>query len=120
MSQQLLRELTEEQLKKNLPAFNVGDNVKVAVKIVEGGKERIQSYEGVIIRIKGSGIAQTITVRKVFRGIGVERIFPVHSPMLDSLTVTRKGLVRRAKLYYLRGLKDKATRIKEKRDTKAK
>ncbi|MEK7432306.1 MAG: 50S ribosomal protein L19 [Cyanobacteriota bacterium] len=113
MSQQLLRDVTAEQLKKDLPEISVGDTVKLAVKIVEGGKERIQNYEGVVIAKKGDGVSQTITVRKVFRGIGVERIFPVNSPMLDSIKVMRKSVVRRAKLYYLRGLTEKATRLKE-------
>jgi large subunit ribosomal protein L19 len=114
MSHQLIQELTSEQLKKELPEMHIGDTVKVSVKIVEGGKERIQAYEGVIIRMKGAGISKTVTVRKVFRGVGVERIFPIHSPMLDSIKVVRSGVVRRSKLYYLRGLRDKATRIKEK------
>jgi large subunit ribosomal protein L19 len=114
MSQQLIQELTNEQLKKDLPEIHIGDTVKVSVKIVEGGKERIQAYEGVVIRMKGAGISKTVTVRKVFRGVGVERIFPVHSPMLESIKVMRSGVVRRSKLYYLRGLRDKATRIKEK------
>jgi len=114
MSQQLIRDLTSGQLKKDLPEVNIGDTVKVSVKIVEGGKERIQAYEGVVIRMKGTGISKTVTVRKVFRGVGVERIFPINSPMLESIKVMRSGVVRRSKLYYLRGLRDKATRIKEK------
>jgi large subunit ribosomal protein L19 len=114
MSQQLIHELTKEQLKTDLPELNVGDTVKVSVKIVEGGKERIQAYEGFIIRIKGSGIGKTITVRKVFRGIGVERVFPIHSPMVESIKFIKSGVVRRAKLYYMRGLKEKATRLREK------
>lgn len=117
MSQQLLRELTGAQLKKDLPAINVGDTVKVAVKIVEGGKERIQNYEGVVIAKRGSGISESMTVRKVFKGVGVERIFPLHSPMLDSVKIVKQSIVRRSKLYYLRGLTEKATRLKE-RSTK--
>lgn len=113
MSQQLLREITEEQLNKNLPEMRIGDTVKVSVRIVEGGKERLQAYEGVIIRMRGTGISKTITVRKVFRGVGVERIFPINSPMLESVKVMRTGAVRRAKLYYLRGLQEKASRLKE-------
>lgn len=113
MSQQLLREITEEQLKKDLPDMRIGDTVKVSVRIVEGGKERLQAYEGVIIKMRGTGISKTITVRKVFRGVGVERIFPVNSPMLESVKVMRTGAVRRAKLYYLRGLQEKASRLKE-------
>lgn len=114
MSQQLLREITSEQLRKDMPEISVGDTVKVAVKIVEGGKERIQSYEGIVIKMSGSGISKTMTVRKVFKGIGVERIFPVNSPMLESVKVMRSSVVRRAKLYYLKGLSEKATRLKEK------
>ena len=113
MSQQLIRELTQEQLKKDLPEIQIGDTVRVSVKIVEGGKERLQAYEGVVIRMRSSGISKTITVRKVFRGVGVERIFPINSPMLDSVKVMRTGKVRRAKLYYLRGLNEKASRLKE-------
>ncbi len=113
MSQQLIQELTKEQIRTDIPDLKIGDTVKVAVKIVEGGKERIQAYEGVVIRLKGAGISKTVTVRKVFRGVGVERVFPVNSPMLDSIKVLKSGIVRRAKLYYLRGLRDKATRLKE-------
>lgn len=116
MSQQLIRELTEEQLKKDLPEIRIGDTVKVSVKIVEGGKERLQAYEGVVIRMRGAGISKTVTVRKVFRGVGVERIFPVNSPMLESVKVMRSGAVRRSKLYYLRGLQEKASRLKERSD----
>ncbi len=116
MSQQLLRELTQDQIKKDMPDLKIGDTVKVSVRIVEGGKERLQSYEGVVIRMRGAGISKTFTVRKVFRGIGVERIFPVNSPMLDSVKVIRSGIVRRAKLYYLRGLQEKASRLKERTD----
>jgi len=105
------------QLKENLPAINPGDTVKVFVKIVEGGKERIQGYEGVVIKRRGSGINATFTVRRVFQGIGVERTFLLHSPRLDRIEVLRRGVVRRAKLYYLRGLTGKATRIKEKSRT---
>ncbi|MNK73470.1 50S ribosomal protein L19 [compost metagenome] len=105
------------QLKENLPAINPGDTVKVFVKIVEGGKERIQGYEGVVIKRRGSGINATFTVRRVFQGIGVERTFLLHSPRLDRIEVLRRGVVRRAKLYYLRGLTGKATRIKEKART---
>lgn len=114
MSQQLLREIVAEQLRKDMPEINVGDTVKIAVKIVEGGKERIQNYEGIVIKLNGAGISKTMTVRKVFKGIGVERIFPVNSPMLESVKVMRSSVVRRAKLYYLKGLSEKATRLKEK------
>ena len=116
MSQQLLRELTQEQIKKDAPDLKIGDTVKISVRIVVGGKERLQAYEGVVIRMRGAGISKTVTVRKVFRGIGVERIFPVNSPMLESVKVIRSGIVRRAKLYYLRGLQEKASRLKERTD----
>lgn len=116
MSQQLLRELTQDQIKKDMPDLKIGDTVKISVRIVEGGKERLQSYEGVVIRMRGAGISKTFTVRKVFRGIGVERIFPFNSPMLESVKVIRSGIVRRAKLYYLRGLQEKASRLKERTD----
>jgi large subunit ribosomal protein L19 len=101
-----------EQLRTDLPDFRVGDTVKVHVKIVEGDKERIQSFEGVVIRKKAGGIRSTFTVRKISYGIGVERIFPTHSPRLDHIDVMSRGKVRRAKLFYLRGLKGKAARIK--------
>lgn len=101
-----------EQLRTDLPDFRVGDTVKVHVKIVEGDKERIQSFEGVVIRRKGGGIRSTFTVRKISYGIGVERIFPTHSPRLDRIDVISRGKVRRAKLFYLRGLKGKAARIR--------
>ena len=101
-----------EQLRTDLPDFRVGDTVKVHVKIVEGDKERIQPFEGVVIRRKGGGIRSTFTVRKISYGIGVERIFPTHSPRLEHIDVVSRGKVRRAKLTYLRGLKGKAARIK--------
>ncbi len=101
-----------EQLRTDLPDFRVGDTVKVHVKIVEGDKERIQTFEGVVIRKKGGGIRSTFTVRKISYGIGVERIFPTHSPRLEHIDVISRGKVRRAKLFYLRGLKGKAARIK--------
>ncbi|NWF93408.1 MAG: 50S ribosomal protein L19 [Syntrophaceae bacterium] len=106
-------ELVErEQLRTDLQSFNVGDTVKVHVRIVEGEKERIQPFEGVVIRKKGGGIRSTFTVRKVSYGIGVERIFPMHSPRIDRIDVISRGKVRRAKLFYLRNLKGKAARIK--------
>ena len=101
-----------EQLRTDLPDFKVGDTVKVHVKIIEGDKERIQPFEGVVIRKKGGGIRSTFTVRKISYGIGVERIFPTHSPRLEHIDVVSRGMVRRAKLFYLRGLKGKAARIK--------
>lgn len=99
---------------KELPELNPGDTVKVFVRIVEGNKERVQAFEGVIIKKRGSGVNKTITVRRVFQGIGVERVFPVYSPRIENIKVLRNGHVRRAKLYYLRERTGKATRIKEK------
>ncbi|MBM3269299.1 MAG: 50S ribosomal protein L19 [Candidatus Sericytochromatia bacterium] len=113
-ARQIIEDIEQAHIKSNLPAIAPGDTVKVFAKIVEGGKERIQAYEGVVIKRRGSGINDTITVRRVFQGVGVERTFPVHSPRIDRIEVLRKGDVRRAKLYYLRGLQGKAARIKEK------
>lgn len=107
------------QLRDNIPAFEAGDNVKVHVRIKEGNKERIQVFEGVVIAKKHGGSRETITVRKVSFGVGVERIFPLHGTVIDHIDVTRRGKVRRAKLYYLRDLRGKAARIKEK-DTRNK
>lgn len=109
----LIQEITKEQLKEDLPAFRPGDTVKVHVKVVEGSRERIQVFEGVVIKRRGAGISETFTVRKMSYGIGVERTFPVHSPKIAKLEVARRGKVRRAKLYYLRNLRGKAARIKE-------
>lgn len=104
-------------LRDDLPDFRPGDNVKVNVRVVEGGRERIQTFEGVVISRDGGGLSETFTVRKVSFSIGVERIFPLHAPIIQSIEVTRRGKVRRAKLYYLRDrVGSKATRIKEKRD----
>ena len=100
-------------MKKDLPIIRIGDSVKVGVKIVEGNKERVQFYEGTVIAKKNSSVNTTLTVRKVLQGIGVERIFLLHSPKIDSITVLRSSKVRRAKLYYLRGLKGKASRLKQ-------
>lgn len=111
---QILQEVEAPHLKKNLPQMDVGDTVKVFFKIKEGNKERTQGYEGVIIKKAGSGINHTITVRRVFQGVGIERVFPVHSPRVEKVNVQRRGHVRRAKLYYLRERAGKATRIKEK------
>jgi large subunit ribosomal protein L19 len=110
----LIQELETPLMKTKLPDIQVGDSVKVFVKIKEGGKERTQGYEGVIVKRRGEGISQTITVRRVFQGIGIERAFMVHSPRIEKITVQRRGNVRRAKLYYLRKRAGKATRIKEK------
>jgi len=114
-AQELIRSIEQEFIKTDLPVINVGDNVRVNVKIVEGGKERLQAFEGTVIARRGVGINQNITVRRVFQGIGVERIFLLHSPRIESLKVTRRGVVRRAKLYYLRDRVGKATRVKEKK-----
>ncbi|MGW8268675.1 MAG: 50S ribosomal protein L19 [Longimicrobiales bacterium] len=111
----LLRELTEEQLRQDLPQFAPGDTVRVLYRVREGEKERIQAFEGVCISRRGSGISESFTVRKISSGIGVERIFPTHAPTVEGVGVVRRGRVRRAKLYYLRGLRGKAARIQEKR-----
>lgn len=110
----IIKEIEAPLIKSNLPKFDVGDTVKVFVKIIEGGKERTQGYEAVIIKHSGHGVAETVTVRRVFQGIGIERVFLVHSPRVEKITVQRRGHVRRAKLYYLRNRTGKATRIKEK------
>ena len=107
--------LEKEQLKKDLPEFAPGDTVRVHAKIVEGNRERIQIFEGVVIGRQGSGIREMFTVRRISYGVGVERMFPVHSPRVDKIEVVRHGAVRRAKLYYLRKLTGKAARIKEKK-----
>ena len=112
----LLHEFEESQLKKQLPEIYVGDTVKVGVKITEGNKERVQPYEGVVISKRHGGLNQTITVRRIFQGIGVERIFMLHSPQVASLKVERRGKVRRAKLFYLRDRVGKATRVKQRFD----
>lgn len=106
--------MIEEGYKKEVPPFNVGDTVKVYTKVVEGDKERLQPFEGVVIARKGGGIRETFMVRKVSFGVGVERIFPLHSPSMERIEVKRRGSVRRAKLYYLRQKKGKAAKIKEK------
>ncbi len=113
MNQTVLQEITQSQLKTDLPDFRPGDTVRVHVVVREGGKERIQIFEGVVIARRGGGISDTITVRKVSYGVGVERTFPVHSPSVAKIEVVRKGKVRRAKLYYLRNLSGKAARLKE-------
>ena len=102
-------------LRDDIPDFRSGDTVKVHVRVVEGGRERIQIFEGAVIARDGGGLSETFTVRKISFGIGVERVFPVHAPIIQQIEVTRRGLVRRAKLYYLRGRVGKAARIKEKR-----
>ena len=112
----LIEEFENEQLKKELPEIYVGDTVKVGVKITEGNKERVQPYEGVVIAKRHGGINQTITVRRIFQGIGVERVFMLHSPQVATLKVERRGKVRRAKLFYLRDRVGKATRVKQRFD----
>ncbi|GAV23671.1 50S ribosomal protein L19 [Carboxydothermus pertinax] len=111
----LLKSLEEEQLRTDLPEFRPGDTVKVYFKVIEGNRERIQPYEGVVIRKRGSGLSATFTVRRVSYGVGVERTFPLHSPRIEKIEVTRRGKVRRARLYYLRKLTGKAARIAERR-----
>ena len=112
----LIKEFENEQLKKELPEIYVGDTVKVGVKITEGNKERVQPYEGVVIAKRHGGLNQTITVRRIFQGIGVERVFMLHRPQGVSLKVERRGKVRRAKLFYLRDRVGKATRVKQRFD----
>lgn len=111
----VLQEVVKDQLRDDLPDFAPGDTLRVLVRVREGDKERIQAFEGTCIARRGGGVGETFTVRKVSGGIGVERIFPFHSPMIKGIEVLRRGQVRRAKLYYLRGLKGKAARIREKR-----
>jgi large subunit ribosomal protein L19 len=112
-TQETINNIEKNFLKKNLPILQIGDSVKIGVKIIEGNKERVQFYQGTIIAKKNSSINTTITVRKTLQGIGVERVFLVHSPKLDSIIVLRSSKVRRSKLYYLRNLKGKATRLKQ-------
>jgi len=111
----LIKEVEKKVIKEGLPDFSPGDSVKVHVKVVEGGRERTQAFEGVVIRRQGSGARETFTVRRVTFGIGVERIFPVNSPSISKIEVVKRGKVRRAKLYYLRKRRGKAARIKERR-----
>ena len=115
-SYDLINDFEDSQLKKEIPEIYVGDTVKVGVKITEGNKERVQPYEGVVIAKRHGGLNQTITVRRIFQGIGVERIFMLHSPQVASLKVERRGKVRRAKLFYLRDRVGKATRVKQRFD----
>ena len=110
----LIKELESQQMKAEKPVANVGDTVRVQVKVVEGSRERLQACEGVVIARRNGSVRETFTVRRTSYGIGVERTFPLHSPRVDSITVVRRGKVRRAKLYYLRGLSGKAAKVKEK------
>jgi ribosomal protein L19 len=111
----IIEVLEKEQLRSDIPQFAPGDTVRVHARIVEGTRERIQVFEGVVIARQGTGVRETFTVRRIASGVGVERLFPVHSPRIAKIEVTRRGIVRRAKLYYLRGLTGKAARIREKR-----
>ena len=115
MSQQLINAVTKNYMKNDVPEFRAGDTVRVHVRIKEGEKERIQIFEGLVIYLLGGGISATFTVRKISSGVGVEKIFPVHSPMIAKIEVVRLGKVRRAKLSYIRSLSAKAARIKERR-----
>lgn len=115
MSQQLINQITSEYMKNDVPEFRPGDTVKVHVKIIEGDHQRIQIFEGLVIKRRGSGISETFTVRKNSNGVGVERTFPIHAPIVAKIEVVRMGKVRRAKLNYIRGLSAKAARIKERR-----
>ncbi len=111
-----LQRIESEYLRSDIPEFRPGDTVKVHVKVAEGDKERIQVFQGVVIARRGGGSRETFTVRKISGGVGVERVFPLHAPVLDKIEVVRRGRVRRAKLYYLRDLRGKAARIEERRD----
>ena len=111
----LIAKITESQLRNDIPDFRAGDSIRVHARIVEGSRERIQIFEGVVIKRRGEGISETYTVRKISNGIGVERTFPLHTPRVDKIEVTRHGRVRRAKLYYLRALHGKAARIPDRR-----
>ena len=113
MNLELVNEITKEQMRDDIPDLRPGQTVRVDVKIKEGDKSRIQAYEGIVIKIQGSGIGKTFTVRKISSGVGVERTFPVHSPIIDKITIVRKGKVRRAKLFYLRSRSGKSAKIKE-------
>ena len=110
---EIIRSIEEAQLRKDVPSFHVGDTVKVQVKVVEGTRERLQAFEGVVIARRNGSCRETFTVRRTSYGVGVERTFPLHSPRVDSITVTRHGKVRRAKLYYLRERSGKAAKVKE-------
>ncbi len=120
MSQALMAKVAAKYLRKEVPSYRPGDTLRVHVKIREGDKERLQAFEGVLIAENRTGVSSTITVRKISFGHGVERIFPVHAPVVDHIEIIRTGKVRRAKLYYLRGLKGKAARLKERETPAAK
>jgi large subunit ribosomal protein L19 len=112
----VLNELVSDTLRSDVPAFRAGDTIKVHVKVVEGSRSRVQVFQGVVIRIHGSGVGRTFTVRKISFGVGVERTFPIHSPIFETIEVVTRGDVRRAKLYYLRNLRGKKAKIKERRE----
>lgn len=109
----IIEQINQENIKTEVPSFNVGDTVKVSVKVIEGTRERIQAYEGIVIAKRGGGISETFTVRRISFGVGVERTFPLHSPKIADIKVVKRGAVRRAKLYYLRNLTGKAAKVKE-------
>lgn len=115
-AQEVIRSIEAEQLKSDLPTVHIGDTVRVGVRIREGNKERVQPYEGTVIAMRNGGINQTMTVRRIFQGVGVERVFLLHSPRIASITIVRRGKVRRAKLFYLRERVGKATRVKQRFD----
>ncbi|MBK6443157.1 MAG: 50S ribosomal protein L19 [Actinomycetales bacterium] len=115
-----LDDVNAATLRDDIPAFRAGDTLKVHVKVIEGNRSRVQVFQGIVIRRHGSGVGETFTVRKVSFGVGVERTFPVHTPIIDKIEVVTRGDVRRAKLYYLRDLRGKAAKIKEKRDSSGK
>ena len=110
----IIKSINEEQIRTDLPNFNIGDTVKVHFKVKEGNRERIQVFEGTVIKKKGGSVTETFTVRKIASGVGVERVFPVNSPKIEKIEISRHGKVRRAKLYYLRDRVGKATKVKEK------
>ena len=112
----VLNELVSDKLRSDVPAFRAGDTIKVHVKVVEGSRSRVQVFQGVVIRVHGSGVGRTFTVRKISFGVGVERTFPIHSPIFETIEVVTRGDVRRAKLYYLRNLRGKKAKIKERRE----
>jgi large subunit ribosomal protein L19 len=116
MSNNLITELANESKRDDVPAFRAGDTIKVHVKVVEGSRSRVQVFQGVVLRVQGSGIGRTFTVRKVSFGVGVERTFPLNSPIFEQIEVVTRGDVRRAKLYYLRNLRGKKAKIKERRE----
>jgi large subunit ribosomal protein L19 len=111
----IIKAIEAEQLKENIPDFNVGDTVRVHYKVKEGNRERIQVFEGTVLKRQGGGVRETFTVRRISYGVGVERTFPVHSPRIEKIEVTRRGKVRRAKLYYLREREGKSAKVKEKK-----